>query len=236
MKASLSTLIAGAIMAAVAAPAGAQAPAPAPAPVPGAPYAVTYLEVMPSAKADAIKLIKEVAAASRKEPGNLRFEVLQRMDRDNQFAILEAWNDPKAREAHESGSAMTQFRDKLKPLRSGPYDERPSLPITVAPPATAGTPGAVYVVTHVDVAPPFKDATIDLLKAFVDDSRKEPSSVRLEVWQQNNRSNHFTVTEIWKDRPAVDSHIVTASTKDFREKLGPMSGALFDDRIYKSIE
>jgi quinol monooxygenase YgiN len=114
MKASLGTLIAGAMMAAVAAPAGAQAPAPAPA----APYAVTYLEVMPSAKADAIKLIKEVAAASRKEPGNLRFEVLQRMDRDNQFAILEAWNDPKAREAHESGAAMTQFRDKLKPLRS----------------------------------------------------------------------------------------------------------------------
>jgi quinol monooxygenase YgiN len=234
MKASLGTLIAGAIMAAMAAPAGAQAPAPAP--VPGAPYAVTYLEVMPSAKADAIKLIKEVAAASRKEPGNLRFEVLQRMDRDNQFAILEAWNDPKAREAHESGAAMTQFRDKLKPLRSGPYDERPSQPITVAAEPAAGGKGSVYVVTHVDVAPPSKDATIDLLKKFADDSRKEPSSVRFEVWQQNNRANHFTVSEIWKNREAVDSHIVTASTKGFREALGPMSGALFDDRIYTSIE
>ncbi len=234
MKASLGTLIAGAIMAAVAAPAGAQAPAPAPAAP--APYAVTYLEVMPSAKADAIKLIKEVAAASRKEPGNLRFEVLQRMDRDNQFAFLEAWNDPKAREAHESGAAMTQFRDKIKPLRSGPYDERPSVPITVAAPATAGTPGAVYVITHVDVAPPFKDATIDLLKKFADDSRKEPSSVRLEVWQQNNRSNHFTVSEVWKDRGAIDGHIVAAPIKEFREKLGPMSGALYDDRFYKSIE
>jgi quinol monooxygenase YgiN len=233
MKTSLGTLIAGAIMAAMAAPAGAQAPPPAPVP---ATLAVTYLEVMPSAKADAVKLIKEVAAASRKEPGNLRYEVLQRMDRDNQFAILEAWNDPKALETHGSGAAMTQFRDKLKPLRSGPYDERPSLPITVAPPATAGTPGAVYVITHVDVTPNFKDPTIDMLKKFTDDSRKEPASVRFEVWQQNNRANHFTVTEIWKDRPAIDNHIVTASTKEFREKLGPMSGALFDDRFYKSIE
>ena len=93
MKTSLGTLIAGAIVAAMAAPAGAQAPPPAPVP---ATLAVTYLEVMPSAKADAVKLIKEVAAASRKEPGNLRYEVLQRMDRDNQFAILEAWNDPDA--------------------------------------------------------------------------------------------------------------------------------------------
>jgi quinol monooxygenase YgiN len=219
-------------MAATAVPAGAQAPPPAP----GATYAVTYLEVMPSAKADAIKLIKDVAAASRKEPGNLRFEVLQRTDRDNQFAILEAWNDPKALESHAGGAAMTQFRDKLKPLRSGPYDERPSLPITVTPAVTAGSPGAVYVITHVDVTPNFKDPTIEMLKKFADDSRKEPSSVRFEVLQQNNRANHFTVTEIWKDRPAIDNHIVTASTKEFREKLGPMSGALFDDRIYKSIE
>jgi quinol monooxygenase YgiN len=230
MKASLGTLIAGAVMAAISAPAGAQAPAPQPAT-----YAVTYLEVMPSAKADALKLIKEVAEASRKEPGNLRYEVLQRTDRDNQFAILEAWNEPKALEAHAGGAAMTQFRDKLKPLRSGPYDERPSVPIT-ANPGTKGTPGAFYVVTHVDVTPNFKDPTIEMLKKFAADASKEPASVRFEVLQQNNRANHFTVAEIWKDRPAIDSHIVTASTKEFREKLGPMSGALYDDRIYKSIE
>ena len=50
---------------------------------------MTYLEVTPAAKAEAINLIKQVAAASRKEPGNLRYEVLQRVDRSNQFAILE---------------------------------------------------------------------------------------------------------------------------------------------------
>jgi autoinducer 2-degrading protein len=230
MKAVSGTLIAGAIMTALAAPAGAQTPASQPS------YAVTYLEVTPAAKDEAIKLIKDVAAASRKEPGNLRFEVLQQSDRPNHFAILEAWSDLKALEAHGGGAAMTQFRDKLKPLRSGPYDERPSQPITVAAEPAAGGKGSVYVVTHVDVAPPSKDATIDLLKKFADDSRKEPSSVRFEVWQQNNRANHFTVSEIWKNREAVDSHIVTASTKGFREALGPMSGALFDDRIYTSIE
>ena len=230
MKAGLATLIAGAAAAAMSGPAGAQAPAPQPAN-----FAVTYLEVMPSAKADAIKLLKEVAEASRKEQGNQRYEILQRTDRDNQFAILEAWNDPKALEAHTGGAAMTQFRDKLKPLRSGPYDERPSVAIT-ANPSAKGAPGAFYVITHVDVTPNFKDPTIDMLKKFADDTRKEASSVRFEVLQQNNRANHFTVTEIWKDRPAIDNHIVTASTKEFREKLGPMSGALYDDRIYKSVE
>jgi quinol monooxygenase YgiN len=223
-------LIAGATAAVIAAPAAAQAPAGQ------ASYAVTYLEVTPAAKAEAISLIKQVAAASRKEPGNLRFEVLQRVDRNNQFAILEAWGDLKALEAHDGGAAMTEFRDKLKPLRSGPYDVRPSTPISAAPIAAAGGKGSTYVITHVDVTPNTKDATIDMLKTLAADARKEPASERFEVWQQNNRSNHFTVTEMWKNREAADGHAVTASTKDFREKLGPNSGALYDDRFYTSIE
>ena len=225
-----AVLIAGAITAVMAAPAGAQAPA-APAT-----YAVTYLEVTPAAKAEAVNLIKEVAAASRKEPGNLRYEVLQRLDRNNQFAILEAWSDSKALEAHDGGSAMAQFRDKLKPLRSGPYDLRPSVPISVTPNPAAGGKGSIYVLTHVDVAPNVKDTTIEMLKKLSEDGRKEPGSERFETWQQNNRTNHFTVIEIWKNREAADAHAVTASTKEFREKLGPMSGALYDDRFYTSIE
>jgi quinol monooxygenase YgiN len=225
-----AVLIAGAITAVMAALAQAQAPAGQ------ASYGVTYLEVAPAAKTEAINLIKEVAAASRKEGGNLRYEVLQRVDRDNQFAILEAWSDLKALQAHGGGAAMTRFRDKLKPLRTGSYDERPSVPISVAPVTAAAAKGSTYVLTHVDVGPPSKDATIDLLSKLAEASRKEPGSERFEVWQQNNRTNHFTVVETWKNREAADGHAVTASTKESREKLGPMSGALFDDRFYASIE
>ena len=71
---------------------------------------------------------------------------------------------------------------------------------------------------------------------LAEDGRKEPGSERFEAWQQNNRTNHFTVVEIWKNREAADAHAVTASTKEFREKLGPMIGALFDDRFYTSME
>jgi quinol monooxygenase YgiN len=228
MKVGSAMLIAGAMMI-TAAPAGAQTPTQ---PY----YSVTYLEVTPASEGEAVNLIKQVAAASRKEPGNLRFDVLQRMDRKNQFAILEAWSDQKALEAHDSGTAMTEFRNKLKPLRSGPYDQRPSVPISVTQAAAAAGKGSVYVITHVDVTPNFKDATIDMLKAFADGTRKEPGAERYEVLQQNNRANHFTVTEIWKDQAALTNHTVTGPAKEFREKLGPMSGALYDDRRYSSIE
>ena len=225
-----SAMLAAGVIAMMSLPAGAQAPAAQPS------YAITYLEVTPASEGEAVKLVKDAAAAARKEPGNLRYEVLQRMDRKNQFAIFEGWSDLKALEAHEGGAAMNDFRNKLKPMRSGPYDNRPSNPISVAATASAPAKGAVYVATHVDVTPNFKDVTIDMLKALADGTRKEPGLERIEVWQQNNRANHFTLTEVWKDQAALDAHVVAAGTKDFREKLGPMSGALYDDRHYTSIE
>jgi quinol monooxygenase YgiN len=229
MKIGSAMLVAGAIMMS-AAPAGAQAPPPAPAE-----YAVTYLEVAPASEGEAVNLIKQVAAASRKEAGNVRFDVLQRLDRKSHFAILEAWSDPKAREAHDAGPAMTEFRNKLKALRSGPYDERPSVQVASVA-AAAPSKGAVFVITHVDVTPNFKDQTIDMLKKLADDARKEPGIERIEAWQQNNRANHFTLMEVWKDPAALEGHVVAPSTKEFREKLGPLSGALFDDRRYTSIQ
>lgn len=201
----------------------------------GTAYVVTYIEVAPSAKADAADLLKAVAAASRKEAGNARYDVLQRIGRDNQFAILEAWTDLKAAEAHLAGAALKQFKEKLKPLQISFYDERPSNGVAVAPAAAEAGKDAVYAVTHVDVTPPNKDECVGLLKKLADDARKEPGSIQFEAWQQNNRGNHFTVTEIWKSRASVDGHIATAATKEFREKLGPMSGALYDERLYKNL-
>jgi len=229
MKVFCGMLIAAAMIAAAPA-AWAQAPAT------GTAYVVTYIEVVPSAEGATAGLLKQLATTSRKEGGNQRYDILQRIDRKNQFVILEAWADLKAAEAHGGGAALKQFKDKVKPLQASFYDERPSNGIAVAPaPASVGK-GAIYAVTHVDVIPPTKDDCIVMLKKLADDTRKEPNSERFEAWQQNNRANHFTVTEIWKDRAAQDAHVAAASTREFREKLGPMSGALYDERLYASIE
>jgi len=205
------------------------------APAGGTAYAVTYIEVLPSAEREAAGLLQQVAAASRKEAGNQRYDILQRIDRKNQFAILEAWTDLKAAEAHTGGNALKQFKDKLKPLQASFYDERPSNGIAVAPAPAAVDKDAIYAITHVDVVPPSKDDCIVMLKKLADDTRKEPNSERFEAWQQNNRANHFTVTEIWKNRAAQDAHVAAAATREFREKLGPMSGALYDERLYQSL-
>jgi quinol monooxygenase YgiN len=210
--------------------------APAPAQVGQNAFAVTYFEVAPSGAATATNLLKEVAAASRKEAGNLRYEVLAQIDRPNQFAILEAWSDAKALESHGGAAAVTKFRAALKPLQISPYDERPSVPLAVGPVQAAGSAGAIFVLTHVDVAGGQRDPGVAILNKLAADSRKEPGSARFEAWQQGNRANHFTVNEVWKDQAAYEAHILAASTRDYRGKIGPMLGALHDDRLYRAIE
>ncbi|MGC2072619.1 MAG: antibiotic biosynthesis monooxygenase, partial [Pseudolabrys sp.] len=57
-------------------------------------YIVGYIEVAPSsARIAAISVLRALRDASRREAGNSGFEVLQRIGRSQQFAILEVWSD-----------------------------------------------------------------------------------------------------------------------------------------------
>jgi quinol monooxygenase YgiN len=202
----------------------------------GPAYMVTYLEVLPSGEGETANLLKQVAAASRKEAGNQRYDILQRVDRKNQFAILEAWSDAKAAEAHAGGAALKVFKEKLTPLRVSFYDERPSNGVTVAPSPPSAGKDSIYAITHVDVIPPKRDDCVVMLTKLATDSRAMPNSERFEAWVQSNRSNHFTVTSTWKNRAAFDASVIAASTRDFRENLSTMTGALYDERLYASVE
>jgi quinol monooxygenase YgiN len=124
----------------------------------------------------------------------------------------------------------------LNALLRAPYDERPHTGLAVGPmQATGLNRDTIYVVTHVDYIPTGKDAGIELIKALSEASRKEDANLRFETLQQSSRPNHLTLFEAWKDPKAVDSHGVASHTKLFREKTTPISGALFDERMYKSI-
>ena len=195
-------------------------------------YTVTYVEVMLPSTAQAAALLRQYREASRKDEGNVRFEVLQRIDRPNQFVIVAAWKSAKAFEAHAAAGPARDVRAKLQPLQASPSDERLHNDLAVGPAPAADGGAAVFAVTHVDVIPPRKDDSLPLLKKLASDGRAEAGNLRFDVIQQVNRPNHFTVMEAWRDRAAFDAHGMTAPTRQFREQLGPMSGALYDERLY----
>lgn len=217
----------------------AQTPAPAPgvAPTPeGNIYSVTYVEVLPTAKADAVTLLRRYREAVQKEGGNLRCEVVQRIDQSHQFAILEIWKDQAAFEAHSKGTNTIETREKIAAIRNAPTDERVHSALTVGRIDAPTVRGGIYVATHVDVIPPRKDDGVAALKRLGEDSRRDPDNLRFEVVQQISRPNHFTVIEIWRDAKAVETHSMAAPTREFRDKLATMTGALYDERIYRAID
>jgi quinol monooxygenase YgiN len=225
MRQYLSVLLAMTVV-----PLAAQGQAPT-----GEVYVATYVEVVPTATKDGAALLKQYRDAARKDAGNLRSEVVQEINRPTRFVVLAIWADQKAFEAHGTAAHTAQFRDKLKAVQAAPYDERVHSGMSVAArdPARAG---AIVVVTHVDVPPPQKDLTIPLLMQLSETSRKDAGNLRFEVQQQGNRPNHFTVVEIWADAKAYDAHVAAARTRQFRDRLGPMAGALYDERLYKAID
>ena len=67
------------------------------------------------------------------------------------------------------------------------------------------------------------------------DTAADPGNISYEVLQQANRGNHFSVLEAWTNRKALDGHAAATHTRDFRAKLTPIAGALYDERIYKAL-
>ena len=123
-------------------------------------YVVTYFEVVLSAVTQTTDLARQYVGASRAEDGSEEIDGFEEIGRPNRFAIVEAWRDKKAAEAHASSNAAISFRDRLQPLLASPLDVRPSGSLSAAPPKGKAGAGSVFVLTHVDVVPAGKDQGI----------------------------------------------------------------------------
>ena len=115
---------------------------------------------MPNAVIPGGALLAQYCDARRKEGGNLRIDVRHEIARSDRFAILEAWKDNAARDAHENAARISHFRDSLKAIESAPYDQHVSGGIYVSSMNSEGRAGTIYVLTHVDVTPERKDESL----------------------------------------------------------------------------
>ena len=198
-------------------------------------YSVVYFEVAPSGAADSAAAARQYAEASGKEDGNTAFEMFQEIARPNRFAVVEVWRDKKAADANATAAAAKALGQKLQPSLVGGFGVRPHGGLSVAAPKGQIPSDAIYVVTHVDVFPTGKDQAVELVKAQADAARKDDGNLRFDVLQWDGHPNHFTLVEAWRDRKAFDASAAAPHTKEFRQKLTPLEGALYDERLYQAL-
>ena len=88
-------------------------------------YAVTHIDVGPGAgRENAARYIQTFAEQSRKDPGNVRFDVGAQRDKSNHFTAIEAWADQKSDDEHELAAHTRTFRTQIAPLLGALYDQR----------------------------------------------------------------------------------------------------------------
>jgi quinol monooxygenase YgiN len=221
------------LFSAVAAPVQAQAQAQTQAQAEDATlYTVTYVEVGPVLSKVGAASLQAYRDAARRDAVSL--DVLERIDRPNQFVMLAAWADPKAVEGHSAGDAAKKLNEKLSTMLASPNDTRQHHGLSIAP-AKAGR-DAVFAVTHIDVIPAEKDSAANALEQLADSSRRHAGNLQFDVWRQVQRPNHFTLVEAWANRGAFDVHGMQRETREFRMRLAPMLGALYDERLYKVLK
>jgi quinol monooxygenase YgiN len=100
----------------------------------------------------------------------------------------------------------------------------------------SATSDRIYVVTHVDVVPTEAAAGTKLLKQYVAETQKDKGAVRVEVYIQISRVNHFTLVEVWQNRQAFDAHEAAAHTKQFRTQIEPLLGSPYDELLHAIAE
>ena len=84
-------------------------------------HIVTHADFIPGG--DPLGSLRSLAAESRTEKGNVRFDILQSTLRPNHFTIVETWQNQAALDAHATGAGR-KFRDAVLTGTGSPVDER----------------------------------------------------------------------------------------------------------------
>ena len=77
---------------------------------------IVRLEVKPGRVDDFLKLVSFNAAESRKEPGNLRFDVVRSVDNPTLFRLYEVYQGDDAIRAHQATPHYAKWRAEIEAL------------------------------------------------------------------------------------------------------------------------
>jgi autoinducer 2-degrading protein len=77
---------------------------------------VVRLEVKSERVDDFLKLVSFNASESRKEPGNLRFDVVRSVENPTRFGLYEVYRDDAAVRAHQATPHYAKWRAEVEDL------------------------------------------------------------------------------------------------------------------------
>lgn len=158
--------------------------------------------------------------------------VLEETARPERFALLET---APASDATADRDAA-QLSGNLSELLTAPLDRRTHREFGEPARAPAATPAALYVITHLDIAPPERGKGETALQHLAEQARHSAGNLRFEVWQQTDRSNHFNLIAAWRSREDFNNFAASAAAREFRTSVASLLGSPYDERFYRRAD
>jgi quinol monooxygenase YgiN len=90
-------------------------------------YAVAHIDILgpnPAGRDAFLPVLRTFGDASRRAAGNLGYDIAMQTSRTNHFEVVEVWANDKSATEHEISLLNKEFRAKLGPASSSPYDRR----------------------------------------------------------------------------------------------------------------
>jgi autoinducer 2-degrading protein len=81
---------------------------------------IVHVKVKPANVEDFIGATEKNHHQSKKEAGNLRFDVLQKGEDPTEFALYEAYTDQASSAAHKDTAHYLEWREKVAPWMEAP--------------------------------------------------------------------------------------------------------------------
>ena len=85
---------------------------------------VNHVDVTPNFTEAGRDLLRQVAEATRKDPGIVRVDVFEELGRPNHSTVVTVWQDRRAYDASLAADHTRTFRAKIQPMLGSPFDER----------------------------------------------------------------------------------------------------------------
>jgi quinol monooxygenase YgiN len=213
-------------------------------PLTGEVQVVGFLQVSPVMIPDAIEAMKRYRTSSLPEPGAKAIRLFEELARPERLMVIETWSDQASYDAHAAGPACTLLRTSLQRMEIGAVDIRLHRVLIAKPSGSdhvvsqsKGATDSVFVMTHLDVPPPFFADLQEPLRSYVEAETKAPGVNSVEILQHvAPRQNHLTMLEAWGSRADLDTQRSGSASIEFRNKIVPLLGALYDERLYRAVD
>lgn len=206
--------------------------------------AIVGVEVTPGDEQAFLEASLENARRSVREKDNQRFDLLQSVDEQNKFALVEIYRTAEGPIDHKSTEHYSAWRDTVADMMASPrvatqwdtlYPQFASGYAPVAIILERPIP-AYFDVTHVfiDVAAGSEDAFIAVTLSNAQQSMREPEAMRFDFLRSVDDPTKFLLIEVYRSEQGAADHKETEHYLTWRETVAGMMATPRVGKKYKN--